>query len=161
MNQSQFRGLLIVYAVGWLILAAFSGYLGLLLGAEALMSDEALQPQAATARETVLGLLMGLLAFGGTVLAVVAWLGLFVFWKPARILYAIYLGLVYLALPSVGGILHSSEQANVSASLLLQLQSPWIEALESITALLEGAILVIVFSRVGAHLFEKTRLGTN
>jgi hypothetical protein len=84
MNQSQFRGLLIVYAVGWLILAAFSGYLGLLLGAEALMSDEALQPQAATARETVLGLLMGLLAFGGTVLAVVAWLGLFVFWKPAR-----------------------------------------------------------------------------
>jgi hypothetical protein len=157
MNRFQFRGLLITYAVGWLVLGAYSGHYGLLLAEEALMSDEIHQPQAANAWEDVLGLLgAGLVGFGGTMLAVITWIGLFFFWKPARILYAVYLGLVYLLLPLVGGILYSSTEADASTSLS-QVQTPWIDALGSIISLLDGAILVIIFSAVGSHLFGVVR----
>jgi hypothetical protein len=162
MNQSQFRGLLIVYAVGWLILAAHSFYYGLLLAEETLMANEAPQPQAGSAWESVLWFLGGgLVGFGGTMLAVVAWLGLFVFWKPARVLYAVYLALVYVLVPLVGGVLLSSGEVDVTTSVVSPLQMPWLQALRSIISLLEGAILVVVFSGVGAHLFEKTRIATD
>ena len=168
MTRRLFRDILLVYALYWLIAVAYSIYVGTTLGPEAgkaaaeLINNKELMQElvAHTEQSSQIQSIRWSITIITSCLIVITWIGLFKFWKPARILFLINLGLIYLLSPIVDYYftiqLMESPLAEFYNSLYLMSQNPIVKILGTVGTAISTCIAMIIYTCSGKTLFDES-----
>ena len=167
MTRRQFRHLLLIYVLYWLIALAYSVYIGTTLGDTAdefvseMLANEELQKQvhkftdsfsSAQTTETTL-------VAATSLLALISWIGLFKFWKPARVIFLVHLALAYLLAPITNYsyyklLLNGPLSDHYSALSIINL-NPFIVILGTARTAFDTLIVIVIFTILGRNLFDE------
>ena len=167
MTRRKFRDLLLIYLLLALAGSAYGIYLGTTFGRAAgeLVSkieidasvkkdieqfhEFASEGQAASTYISTASLL----------LLIAAWVGLFNFWKPARVIFGGYLLLVYLLSPifefDPGEIPAGNRLFDFYCRVLMDHPGFMAEILGTVTTAFDTLLALVVFTASGSHLFDK------
>ena len=167
MTRRQFRDLLLIYALYWLIALAYGVYIATTLSdtaiefATELQANEELQKQvrsftdsfsSAQTTKTTLGAATSLLAL-------ISWIGLFKFWKPARVIFLVYLALAYFLAPitnySYSKLLLNGPLSDYYGALFINNLNPFAVILGTAGTAFNTLIVIIIFTTFGRNLFDE------
>ncbi len=167
MSKTLFRKILLLYALAWLLMGAVGGYYGYELAQsipnlhERMMEDEEFTNKVISAFDSVSSLrnTSNIINMGALILGVASWAGLFMLWRPARIIYLVSLILSFIIAPIFNAQLIDALNTGVFAEINSQYQTPsfepWSQIMLAITAFANGALLVVIFTNLGNNLFNK------
>lgn len=165
MTKAQFRKILWLSALVALLMAFIGSYYGYLIGQnsmelhEKLMSDKEFQNRITNSFNSISTIKLVNSSVGAIaiLLSVISWVGLFFFWAPARVIFIINLPITYIIAPVTSTLLTMAIQSELPPELTRPPNIPMLEAasqsLIAISALIQGALLIILFSSIGKNLF--------
>ncbi len=151
-TQKQFRIILLIYAVFYIAVITIGAKLDFL-------SNQSTQEisEEIPLKIVLVGMLMGFLFLFHLILKVISWIGLFIFKRFARYLFAISDLIVYAVIPITFALL--SKYMGIENTLNSKLPIGWSEAqiFSYLVVILSATIIVCSFTRVGSSLFIKKR----
>lgn len=167
MTHKQFRTLLIFSALFTLSTIAYGIYTGIKLGSDAaimvseIQSDKQLNMYVTDQAETLstARTMRTVLGVTAAVLGLIAWVGLFYFWKPSRIIFSLNIMLLYVIGPFIN---YSALEAIRSGPLVDHYSKffsnnldPVNSIMTSIGTFIDSAIIIVIFTSLGSHLFSE------
>jgi len=165
MTKTQFRKVLWLSALVALLMAVIGGYYGYLIGQismglhEKLMSDKEFQNSITSSLNSISKIKLVNSSVGAIaiLLSIISWVGLFFFWAPARVIFVISLPMTYIIAPATSTLLSMAMQSELPPELITPPNIPILEAasqsLIAISAIIQGALLIILFSNMSKPLF--------
>ncbi len=169
MTRRKFRDLLLIYLVVAILGAAYGLYVGVSGGRAAaeLLSKESFTEELKEEMQDFYRYMSERQSIKSTistvsiVLVILSWIGLFKFWKPARILFCAYLFVAYAVSPfldiGLDGLSITSELYGFYCSLLMERPGAVAQILATINIAFDTAIVLIVFSAYGSSLFNNVQ----
>lgn len=146
-------------------MAVIGGYYGYLIAQsntglhDRLMSDKEFQNSITSSLNSISTIKFVNSSVGAIaiLLSIVSWVGLFFFWAPARVIFVINLPITYIIAPVTSTLLSMAIQSELPPEFTTPPNIPMLEAtsqsLVVIGALVQGALLIVLFSNMGKPLF--------
>ena len=165
MTKTQFRRILWLSALVTLLMAVIGGYYGYIIGQnsmglhEKMMADKEFQNSIISSLNSISTIKLVNSSVGtiAILLSIASWVGLFFFWTPARVIFVISLPITYIIAPVTSTLLSLAMQNELPPELIAPPNILILEAasqsLVAISAIIQGALLIILFSNMSKHLF--------
>lgn len=149
-NRKLFRIILLIYAVFYIAVITIGAKLDFLFNQSTQEISEEIPLKI-----VFVGMLMGFLFLSHLILKAISWIGLFIFKRFARYLFAISDLIVYAVIPITFALLN--KYMDLENTPIPNPPIGWSEAqiLSYLAAILSVIIIVCSFSRFGSHLFIK------
>lgn len=170
MNRRRFRDLLLVYLAVAILGAAYGLYVGVSAGRSAgdlvakINFDQDLQKEITEFQRTVSDRQsrISIITSITMLLVIIAWIGLFLFWKPARILFCTYLVFAYLIRPWLGsgfeGVPVDSALYGFYCSIFMERPNAIATILATLNIAFDTIIVIVIFSSAGTKLFTNVEI---
>ncbi len=165
MTRRKFRDLLLIYLAVAILSSAFGLYVGVTAGRSAaeLVSkskfDQDIEKEINEFQRLVSDRQsnISIITYITIILVIVSWIGLFKFWKPARLLFCAYLFFAYMLRPFLGsgleGLPVDSELYSFYCSIFMERPNAVANILATINIAFDTIIVVAIFSASGKEVF--------
>lgn len=166
MTKSYFRKILFLYALTWVFLGAIGAYYGYQIAQsipdmhERLMSDEDFSEKVITNMNSLssLTLVKNITNYTAIILGFVSWVGLYMLWRPSRLIFVASILVSYFISPIIGNIYTNELNKGILGEIMAQSNipsfEPWSQIILVTMGLINGALLLIIYSNLSNHLFN-------
>ena len=170
MTKSYFRKILLLYAVTWIFLGAIGVYYGYQLAQNMpdihgkLMTDEFISIEIKNKMDSLstFTLIKSIINYSAIILGLISWVGLYLLWHPARLLFVASIVLSYFIVPVVSNVYSIDLNKGVLSEMIAQSNipsfEPWSQLALVTMGLISGVLLTIIFSSLGNQLFNSNHV---